>query len=84
MASNPPDSSSTTSVSSVQRFNLINDAYGPGTFAAWLLGAYSLFFQLNYTPKRPITHKDSQRYRNLDKDLAMVLTYPVAVAGHLL
>lgn len=60
------------------RYDLVHDAYGPGTFAAWLLGTYAILLQLFFIPK------DHTNQRALDKDLFITLSYPVFAAGHLI
>lgn len=72
-----PGNSQPTSFEDPHRFNLIHDAYGPGPFLAWLLGAYALLLQLfSNLRERP-------QYRILDKDLFVTLSYPVFAAGHM-
>ncbi|KAF2826130.1 hypothetical protein CC86DRAFT_25431 [Ophiobolus disseminans] len=69
---------SPTTPESPLRFALVHDAYGPGPFLAWVLGAYALVFQLSGRSN------SRTRFRVVDKDLFVTLSYPVFAGGHVI
>ncbi|KAH7392974.1 hypothetical protein BKA66DRAFT_606903 [Pyrenochaeta sp. MPI-SDFR-AT-0127] len=61
------------------QYNRVHDAYGPGSYLAWVLTAIALFLQLYFS------RDGSKRVlRNADKDIFIVLAYPTFAAGHLI
>lgn len=61
------------------QYDRVHDAYGPGSYIAWILTTSSLLLQLCCSREN-----STRLLRNADKDAFVVLAYPAFAAGHLI